>query len=213
MLGGARIFVDQAAQDGFSDDPFTVVVGNGEMTAIMLAVGNALGDALVRPGRVVVHLVLSQDGAQVALAEDQHAIEELPAQDADEALADRVHPRSLDGRAHDPGAGGLEDGVERDSEVRSAITHQEPDALEPLTEGEGKVVGLLHCPVPGGVRSYPAQMHPAGSMLDEHQHSYRRFSSTVSPCRKSTARIRQPGHAGTAATWGLSGVAPDQCPQ
>jgi hypothetical protein len=59
-----------------------------------------------------------------------------------------------------------------DSEVRSAITHQEPDALEPLAEGEGKVAGLLHCPVPGGVRSDPAQMHPAGSMLDEHQHVY-----------------------------------------
>jgi hypothetical protein len=29
-----------------------------------------------------------RDGAQVALAEDQHAIEELPAQGADEALAD-----------------------------------------------------------------------------------------------------------------------------
>jgi hypothetical protein len=92
MLGGARIFVDQAAQDGSSEDPFTVEVGNGEMTAIMLAVGNALGDALVRPGRVVVHLVLGQDGAQVALAEDQHAIEEFPAQGADEALADRVGP-------------------------------------------------------------------------------------------------------------------------
>jgi hypothetical protein len=154
MLGGARIFVDQAAQDGFSKDPFTVEVGNGEMTAIMLAVGNALGDALVRPGRVVVHLVLGQDGAQVALAEDRHAIEELPAQGA-EALADRVHPRSLDGRAHDPGAGGLEDGVERDSEVRSAITHQEPDALERLAEGEGKVAGLLHCPVSGGSAQLP----------------------------------------------------------
>ena len=29
----------------------------------MVAVGDALGDALVRPGRVVVHLVLGQDGA------------------------------------------------------------------------------------------------------------------------------------------------------
>jgi hypothetical protein len=48
MLGGARIFVDQAAQDGFSDDPFTVEVGNDEM----FTVGDALGDALVRPGRL-----------------------------------------------------------------------------------------------------------------------------------------------------------------
>ena len=93
-----------------------VEVGNGEMTAIMLAVGNALGDALARPGRVVVHLVLGQDGAQVALAEDQHAIEELPRRVPTRRSQTRSS-RSPDVRAHDPGAGGLEDGVERDSEV------------------------------------------------------------------------------------------------
>jgi hypothetical protein len=31
----------------------------------------------------------------MALPEDQHAVQELTAQRADEALADRVHPRSL----------------------------------------------------------------------------------------------------------------------
>ena len=30
--------------------------------------------------------------------------------------------------------------------------------------------GLLHSPVPGGVRGDAAQMHPAGAVLDEHQH-------------------------------------------
>jgi hypothetical protein len=44
-----RILVDQAAQDGFSEDPFTVEVGNGEVATV----GDALADALVRPGRVV----------------------------------------------------------------------------------------------------------------------------------------------------------------
>jgi hypothetical protein len=68
-----------------------------------------------------VHLVFGQDGMQVGLPEDQHAVQDLPAQGADEALADRVHPRSLDRGAQDPGAGGLEDGVERGGEVRSAI--------------------------------------------------------------------------------------------
>jgi hypothetical protein len=63
-------------------------------------------------GRAVLYLVFGQDGAQMALPEDQHAVQELPAQGADEALADRVHPRSLDGGAHDPGADGPEDGVE-----------------------------------------------------------------------------------------------------
>jgi transposase len=112
VSGGARVFVDQAAQDGFSVDPSAVEVGNGEVATVVLAVGDALGDSLVRPGRVVVHLIFGQDGAQVALAEDQHAVEELSAQGADEPLADRVHARRLDGGAQDPGAGGLEDGVE-----------------------------------------------------------------------------------------------------
>ena len=51
-------------------DPFAVEDGNGEEAAIVFAVGDALSDALVRPGRVVVHLVLGQDGAQVRLTEN-----------------------------------------------------------------------------------------------------------------------------------------------
>ena len=50
----------------FRWDPFAVEVGNGEVVTVVFAVGDALGDALVRPGRVVVHLVFGQYGAQVA---------------------------------------------------------------------------------------------------------------------------------------------------
>jgi transposase len=85
-------------------DSSVAKIGNADVATVVVAVGDALTDALVRPGYVVVHLIFSQDCAQVCLAEDQHAIEEFPAQGADQALADRVHPRSLDGRAHDPGA-------------------------------------------------------------------------------------------------------------
>ena len=60
-------------------DPFAVEVSNGETAAVVFAAGDALGDALVRPGRVVVHLVFGQDGAQMALPEDQRAVEELTA--------------------------------------------------------------------------------------------------------------------------------------
>jgi hypothetical protein len=45
MSGRARISVDQAAQDGLSDDPFTVEVRNDEMITIVFTVGDALGDA------------------------------------------------------------------------------------------------------------------------------------------------------------------------
>jgi hypothetical protein len=167
---GARIFVDQATQDRFSEDPFAVEVGNGAVCAF----GDALGDALVRPGGVVVHLVFGQDGTQMALSEDQHAVQELTAQGAGETLADRVHPRSPDGGAQDPGASSLEDRIERGCKVRSAIADEEPDVPEPLTKGESKVAGLLHCPLPGGVprciRRVPCSMNTS---------TYSLFSSTV----------------------------------
>jgi hypothetical protein len=51
--------------------------GADEVANVVFTVGDALGDALVRPGCVVVHLVLGQDCAQMALPEDQHAIQEL----------------------------------------------------------------------------------------------------------------------------------------
>ena len=122
------------------------------MAGVVCAVGDALSDALVRPGRAVVHLVLGQHGTQMALPENQHAVQELTAQGTDEPLADRVHPRSLDGRAHDPGAGGAEDRVEGGGEVRSAIADEEPDVLKSVAKGEGEVAGLLYGPVPGRVR-------------------------------------------------------------
>ena len=68
---------------------------------------------------------------------------------------------------HNPGASGLEDGVERDGEVRAAIADQELDVCEPLAEGE--VTGLLHCPLAGGMCGDSAEVHPAGPVLDEYQ--------------------------------------------
>ena len=54
--------------------------GHGGARSVGFVVGDALGDALVRPGRVVVRLVLGQDGAQMPLAEDQYPVEEFSAQ-------------------------------------------------------------------------------------------------------------------------------------
>jgi hypothetical protein len=47
LSGGARVFVDQAAQDGFSEDPSAGEVGMGEVATVVFAFGDALGDALV----------------------------------------------------------------------------------------------------------------------------------------------------------------------
>src|SRR6266487_3992290 len=108
------------------------------------------------PGRVVVRLIFSQDGAQMRFAEDQDPIQQLAAQGADKSFADRVHPRRLDSGAQDRGAGGLEDGIKGAGEVRSAVTPS-------------------RC-----IRRVLCSMNTS---------TYSRFSSTVSACRKSTARI------------------------
>ena len=105
--------------------------------------GDALADALVGPGGVVVLLVVGQDSAQVRLVHDQRPVEKLPAQGARQVLADGIHPRRLHGGAHDRGAGGLEDGVEVRGEVRAAVTDEEPEVLaELVAEVEGEVAGL-----------------------------------------------------------------------
>ena len=71
-----------------------VDAGHGGAGSVTFVVGDALRYALVRPGRAVVHLILSQDGVQVCLAEDQHPAEELAAQGPDEAFAGCVHARA-----------------------------------------------------------------------------------------------------------------------
>jgi hypothetical protein len=115
--GGSAVFVDQLVQYGFSADSLDIEVDCCGAGSFALMAWNPLGDALMRPGRVVVELVLDQDGAQMRLTEDQHPVEELAAQGTEEAFAGRVHPGSLDSGLQDLGACGLEDGVEGLGEV------------------------------------------------------------------------------------------------
>jgi hypothetical protein len=49
-------------------DPLAIEVGKA--AAVVFAVGDALGDALVRPGRVVVHQAFGQYCAQIRLTEN-----------------------------------------------------------------------------------------------------------------------------------------------
>jgi hypothetical protein len=100
--GGKRVFVDQAAQDGVSADLSCVDVGHGGAESVTFIGGDALGDALMRTGGVVVRLVFGQDRVQMPTAEDQHPVQYLSAQGADEALAGRVHARRLDSGTQDP---------------------------------------------------------------------------------------------------------------
>ena len=94
---------------GFSTDLLDIEIDCGDAGDFALTAGNPLGDALMRPGRVVLDLVLDQDGAQMRLAEDQHVVEELPAQGAGGGVRRSRSSGSLNGGLKDPGAGGLED--------------------------------------------------------------------------------------------------------
>jgi hypothetical protein len=55
------VFVDEAAQDRFSVDLLRIEAGGGGAGLLVCPVRDALVDALVRPGAVVVRLVLGQD--------------------------------------------------------------------------------------------------------------------------------------------------------
>jgi hypothetical protein len=51
-----------------------------------------LAEGAVRPGSVIVLQVFGQRPSQVVLIDDQHPVQELPAQGADDPLADRITP-------------------------------------------------------------------------------------------------------------------------
>jgi hypothetical protein len=68
--GGSGVFVDEAAQDGFSVDPLRIEAGGGGAGLLVCSVRDALVDALVRPGAVVVRLVLGQDRIDARGAQD-----------------------------------------------------------------------------------------------------------------------------------------------
>jgi hypothetical protein len=57
---------------GFSRIGFAVEVSSGDAGWAAFVIRDALCDALMRPGRVVVRLIFGQDCTQVCLTQDQH---------------------------------------------------------------------------------------------------------------------------------------------
>src|SRR5208282_1256295 len=163
-------------------------VGCGGAARVAFTAGDALGDALMRPGSVIVHLVLGQDGPQVCLAEDQHAVQELAAKGADEPLASRVHTRSLDRSAQGLApvawktASNEAVKFEPRSRIRNLIASNRSSRLRARLRACWTVqspVGFAVTP-PRCIRRVPCSMNTR---------TYSLLSSTVSTCRKSTATI------------------------
>jgi hypothetical protein len=160
VSGGTRVFVDQAAQDGFSVDPSAVEVSNGEVATVVFAIGGCAGRC---PGAAGPSC--SAPGtrpARCANAPHRELARGRGALGAGyKALAGCVHARCLDGGAQDPGPSGLEDGVERGREVRSAVTDEELDVLEPLVEGQGRLRACCTVHSPVGLAVDDLERHPA----------------------------------------------------
>ena len=156
----------------------------------------------------------------MCLTGNQHTVWEFPAQSTDQALADRVDPRRLDRGAQDPRTGGLEDGVDEavKFEPRSRIRNLMASNRSSRVSARLRACCTVHSPVgwevtpPRCIRRVPCSINTR---------TYGLFSSTVSTCGKSTARIpaawaarncfqvgpdprgagSMPAHAGSPTPW------------
>jgi hypothetical protein len=121
------------------------------------------------------------------LTEDQHAVEELAAQGAEEAFAGRVHPGAWTAvcRILAPFAWKTASKDRVKFVPRSRIRNRK--FSNPLAESESEVAGLLYGPFARGfavtpprcIRRVPCSMNTK---------RYSRFSSTVSTWRPGTGR-------------------------
>jgi hypothetical protein len=84
------VLIDQAAKDGLSPDRTDISQVRDRLRDHRLDRRRSLPPGLVRAVIIVVPGVLSEDLRQMSLIEDQHLIEDLPAQRPDHTLADRV---------------------------------------------------------------------------------------------------------------------------
>ena len=91
LSGGDVVLVGESAYDLLPADPEPAEVDRFRRIGVSLSRGE-LAEGTVRPGLVIVPQVLGQHPSQVALIDDQYPVQELPAQGADDPLADRVRP-------------------------------------------------------------------------------------------------------------------------
>jgi len=86
------------------------------------------------------------------VTEDQHPVEALTADGADEALGEGVGSGSSDRGADDVDTFRLEDIVEAGDELGVTVTDQELDGKDPILQCQGQVSRLLDDPGTGRAR-------------------------------------------------------------
>jgi len=128
-----------------------------------------LAEGPVGPVRVVMLDVLGKGCFKVAAAEDEHPVEALAPDGADDALADGVGPGCPNGALDDPGALCGEDSVEGGGELGVAIADEELDGVRLLGELDRNVAGLLGHPTSDRVRRDAGDPHETRVVVDGHE--------------------------------------------
>jgi hypothetical protein len=124
--GGDVVLVGKSAEDLLAADPELGEVDRFRWLGVSLGQCE-LAEGTVRPGSVIVPQVFGQRPSQVVLIDDQDPVQALPAQGADDPLANRVRSGCLRRAGQDPDAFGGEYGVERAGELARAVPDQELD--------------------------------------------------------------------------------------
>jgi hypothetical protein len=119
---------------------------------------------------VIVPGVLGQDAAEVPLAEDQHVVQALAAQRANEPFRECVRPRRSDRRPDHPRAVPGKDFIERRGELAVPVADQELELPGPITEVHHQVAGLLGSPCSGRMGGDAEDVHGSGLDLHHEQH-------------------------------------------
>jgi hypothetical protein len=101
---------------------------------------------------VVVLDKILEHCCKLALVEDRHPVQALPANGADETFGEGMGPWRPDRRADDPDALGSKDLVEAGRELGVSVPEQEPDRRGPIGEHEAQIPGLLSDPRPNLVQ-------------------------------------------------------------
>jgi hypothetical protein len=139
---------------------------SGHVGDVRTWLGWPLAQRAMRPMFVVVRGVLAEDGCQVPLAGDRHAVGALPPDGAHPRFRERVRPRRLRRRPDHRDTGRGEYGVEGGGELRVAVA-AEPQRVCSLAKIHQQIPRLLGHPRAGGVAGHPDDVDAAGGDLEE----------------------------------------------
>ena len=177
----------------------------------MFTVGDSLSDPLMRPGPVVVHLVFTQDGAQMAFPEDQHAVQELTAQGTGELreLTAADVRQALSKMAAGYSSAAVTMGAPRPEARRPARRSQRPGGPQRRHPGghpQGPGRPAIHVPDPGpGRGGHHRGPDPAGDGTAARPEGRPPAGQTHARLHRAQPAVRDPHRGSPGAALGAGG--------